>query len=156
MAAMSETTADGCQKVPIAFFERRPFTPVLPPMLESTIASSVVGTDTSRTPRCHIDAARPARSPTVPPPTAMTMPPRSMRWRSRNASTLWSCVIDFDRSPAGMAWMPVFRPARLIALPTFSAQGLTLLSVTIAAPVGSRRVMTSRRLRLRLVPISTG
>ena len=37
-------TAEGCQNVPMAFFMRTPFTPVLPPMLESTIASNVVGT----------------------------------------------------------------------------------------------------------------
>src|SRR6266496_1903217 len=61
-------TADGCQNVPIAFLERWPFTPVLPPTLESTIARRVVGIATRRTPRCQIDAANPARSPTVPPP----------------------------------------------------------------------------------------
>ena len=42
-------------------------------------------------------------------------------------------AIDFERSLAGIAWMVVFRPARLIALATFVAQGRTLTSVMIAA-----------------------
>ena len=153
---MSEMTAEGCQNAPIAFFDFRPLTPVLPPMLESTIASSVVGIATSRTPRCQTAAANPARSPTVPPPTAITIPPRSICCRSRNPSTFCSCSIDFERSLAGMAWMAVFNPARLIALATFTAYGRAFVSVTIAAPVGSRRVMTLRSSRPRLVPIRTG
>src|SRR5712691_9688746 len=54
---MSATTADGGQNVPIAFFERVPLTPVLPPMLESTMARRVVGTATRRIPRSQIEAS---------------------------------------------------------------------------------------------------
>ena len=44
--------------------------PVLPPTDESTCASSVVGTCTKSTPRRTADAAKPARSPITPPPSA--------------------------------------------------------------------------------------
>src|SRR5260370_15901925 len=120
---MSATTADGGQNVPIAFFDRMPLTPVLPPMLESTIASSVVGTATRRTPRSQIDAANPARSPTVPPPTAITRPPRSTFCLSKKARTSRSAVIDFERSVAGTAWVTGVTP-----------QGLGFLGPLFAPP----------------------
>ena len=43
--------------------------PVLPPTLESTIASSEVGICTKPTPRSTVAAMNPARSPTTPPPS---------------------------------------------------------------------------------------
>ena len=43
---------------------------VLPPTDESTCASSVVGTCTKGTPRMKQAAAKPAMSPTTPPPRA--------------------------------------------------------------------------------------
>ncbi len=46
--------------------------PVLPPTAASTIASSVVGTWTTRTPRSQVAATKPARSVTAPPPTPTT------------------------------------------------------------------------------------
>ena len=153
---MSATTADGGQKVPIAFFERVPFTPVLPPMLESTIASSVVGTATRRMPRSQIEAANPARSPTVPPPTAITRPSRSTFCLSRKASTSCSAAIDFERSPAGTTWIDGFTPAGLIAFATLRAHGRTLESVTITADVGSSRRTTPRSSRWTSLPIMTG
>jgi len=52
--------------------------PVLPPTDESTCASSEVGTCTKSTPRRRIAAAKPARSPTTPPPSAMTRSLRSI------------------------------------------------------------------------------
>src|SRR5260221_496323 len=49
---------------------------VLPPTDESTCASSVVGTWSNATPRWYTAAAKPARSPTTPPPSATTRPSR--------------------------------------------------------------------------------
>src|SRR5436190_1468949 len=46
--------------------------PVLPPTAASTIASNVVGTWTTRTPRSHVAATKPPRSVVAPPPTATT------------------------------------------------------------------------------------
>ena len=57
----------------------RELMPVLPPTEESTCASSVVGTCTKSRPRRTIAAAKPARSPITPPPSATTRSPRSMR-----------------------------------------------------------------------------
>ena len=52
--------------------------PVLPPTEESTCAKSEVGTCTKSTPRRRIAAAKPARSPTTPPPSAITRSLRSI------------------------------------------------------------------------------
>ena len=46
------------------------FTPVLPPMAESTCATNVVGTCTTGMPRMNTDARNPPTSPTTPPPRA--------------------------------------------------------------------------------------
>ena len=48
-----------------------------PPTDESTWDSSVVGTCTTSMPRIQQAAAKPARSPTTPPPSAITAVPRS-------------------------------------------------------------------------------
>ena len=50
---------------------------------KSTWASSEVGICTTRTPRRRMLAAKPARSPTTPPPRAMTQSPRSTPSSSR-------------------------------------------------------------------------
>ncbi len=47
-------------------------------MLESTWASSVVGTWTTGMPRRNVAATKPAMSPITPPPTATTKSPRSV------------------------------------------------------------------------------
>ncbi len=46
--------------------------PVLPPTAASTIARTVVGTATQRTPRSQVAATKPARSVVAPPPTPTT------------------------------------------------------------------------------------
>ena len=74
---MSTTTSRGWWKAPIRFLPAGVSTAVLPPTAESTIASSVVGTCTRSTPRMNVAATNPARSPTTPPPTAMTT---ASRW----------------------------------------------------------------------------
>src|SRR5919198_204850 len=52
--------------------------PVLPPTDESTCASRLVGTWMKSRPRRTLAAAKPARSPTTPPPSATTRSPRSI------------------------------------------------------------------------------
>ena len=68
--AGSITTARGWWNAPIMFLARAWLMATLPPIELSTIASSVVGTTTQSTPRIHDAAAKPARSPTTPPPSA--------------------------------------------------------------------------------------
>src|SRR5579875_3449518 len=81
----SATTNSGWWKTPIRFFPSAWFTPVLPPMPASTWASSVVGTCTSGSPRKSVPAAKPARSPTTPPPSATTGERRSIPASSRRS-----------------------------------------------------------------------
>ena len=69
-ASRSQTTPDGCQNAPTRFLPSGRLTPVLPPIAASTMPSSVVATWTTGTPRCHVAAANPATSVTMPPPTA--------------------------------------------------------------------------------------
>ena len=73
--------------------------PVLPPIEESTMARKVVGTWTTGVPRCQIEAAKAARSPTVPPPTATTVEsrPSSASWKA--SSTRSSPAIVLAPSP---------------------------------------------------------
>ncbi len=57
---------------PISFFSPPKFMPVFPPTLASTMASSVVGMFMKFIPRLNVDAAKPPRSVTIPPPRFMT------------------------------------------------------------------------------------
>ena len=97
----STNTRCGCRNAPTRFFPADVSTPVLPPTLLSTIASSVVGTWTQGIPRKRVAATNPATSPTTPPPTAMTLEsrpyPRSISRSCRSATV--SRVLN--RSPAG-------------------------------------------------------
>ena len=68
----SMTTRRGCQKAPARFLPAGRSMATLPPTEESTWASRVVGTCTKSTPRRMVAAAKPARSPTTPPPRATT------------------------------------------------------------------------------------
>ena len=61
--------------------------PVLPPTEESTCASSEVGIWMKFMPRRTMPAAKPARSPMTPPPSAMTASPRSSRAASTPSTT---------------------------------------------------------------------
>ncbi len=76
--AVSAITSTGWWKAPSRFLPCGELMPVLPPTEESTCASSEVGTCTKSTPRRRIAAAKPARSPTTPPPSAMTRSLRSI------------------------------------------------------------------------------
>ena len=76
--------------------------PVLPPTEESTCASSVVGTWTRCMPRSVTPAAKPARSPTTPPPSATTASRRSIRAARSPSTTFARAAKLFDASPGGM------------------------------------------------------
>jgi hypothetical protein len=69
---VSAMTARGGWKAPTRFLPCGMSTAVLPPTEESTIASNVVGICTQSMPRIQQAAAKPARSPTTPPPSATT------------------------------------------------------------------------------------
>ena len=60
--AVSMNTAAGSWKLPTRFLPASVLMPVLPPTAASTIASSVVGMCTTRTPRIHVAAAKPVTS----------------------------------------------------------------------------------------------
>ena len=70
--ARSTSTAEGSWNAPTRFLPAAVLTPVFPPTAASTIASSVVGTWTTRTPRIQVAATKPARSVAAPPPSEMT------------------------------------------------------------------------------------
>src|SRR4029453_5523464 len=57
---------------PTVFLAPGRSTPVLPPIAASTCASNVVGICTKSMPRRKHPAAKPARSPTLPPPKAIS------------------------------------------------------------------------------------
>ena len=71
-ASRSQSTPAGGWNEPTRFLPSGVLIPVFPPTAASTIASSVVGTWTTRTPRSQVAATNPARSVTVPPPTPTT------------------------------------------------------------------------------------
>src|SRR3546814_8661189 len=80
---ISDWSSDVCSsdltggwKAPTRFLPCGRSTAVLPPTEESTIASSVVGGCTQSMPRIQHAAAKPARSPTTPPPSAYTQASR--------------------------------------------------------------------------------
>ena len=87
--------------------------PVLPPTLLSTWASSVVGTPTQATPRSQVAAAKPARSPTTPPPSATTASSRSEPERGERVPQRASAAGRLRARRAGTATSvaPRCRPA---------------------------------------------
>ncbi len=77
-------------------------------MAASTIASSVVATCTTGTPRCQEAAAKPATSVTMPPPTPMTtswrVSPKRANPRIRSSivpSVLWASPSPISKRSQG-------------------------------------------------------
>ncbi len=70
--ARSHSTPAGGWNAPTRFLPSGVLIPVLPPTAASTIASRVVGTWTTLTPRSQVAATNPARSVVAPPPTLTT------------------------------------------------------------------------------------
>ena len=138
ITSTSTNTRRGCRNAPTRFFPAGVSTPVLPPTLLSTMASSVVGTWMYGIPRNRVAATNPATSPTTPPPTATTHASRpyprsiSRSWRSATVSRVLA------PSPAEKAKHSASAPRSRRASASGSAySGSTLLSV-ITAQRGAR------------------
>ena len=99
--ARSMQTAAGWWKAPMRFLPAGWSMATLPPTLESTCASSVVGHCTNGTPRLKVAAAKPARSPTTPPPSATTGEERSRWCSTKRSQRPESCATDLEASPSG-------------------------------------------------------
>ena len=93
--------------------------PVLPPTEESTWASSVVGTWMKSTPRSSTAAAKPARSPTTPPPSATSVVLRSGR-RSSNS------FISRPKAPNSLLLSPAGRVMEVVRTPALSNEAASL------------------------------
>ena len=125
----------GWWKAPSRFLPCRVLIPVLPPTELSTCDSSVVGTCTNGRPRSVVAAAKPARSPTTPPPSAITAVRRSIprvEQLIHHLAVTWIRV--FDVSPGGTVMLRVSIPVS--ASPRSSAgrcSGATVASVTTTA-----------------------
>ncbi len=74
---------------------------VLPPIAASTIASSVVGIRTRRTPRNHVAATNPARSVTAPPPSPTIESQRDIRRAASRDHSADATPMSLAASPAG-------------------------------------------------------
>ncbi len=83
------------------FFPASRLTAVLPPTDESTMESKVVGTCTTGMPRMNVDAVKPARSPTTPPPSATQAQSRVRPSDAMASHTSPATSKDFAPSPAG-------------------------------------------------------
>ena len=77
------------------------FTPVLPPTAASTIASSVVGTCTTRTPRSQVAATNPPRSVVAPPPTVTIASERVKPASPSSSQQTAATDTVLARSPSG-------------------------------------------------------
>jgi hypothetical protein len=75
--------------------------PLLPPTELSTWASSVVGTWMKSMPRSSVAAAKPARSPTTPPPRATSIVPRSIPSPRMSSARLAKWAKSLLSSPGG-------------------------------------------------------
>ena len=95
--ARSQSTPAGSWKEPTRFLPAPVFMPVLPPTAASTMASSVVGTCTTRTPRSQVAATKPPRSVVAPPPNVTTASDRV-----KPASPSASQQLDRDRGGLGL------------------------------------------------------
>ena len=101
--AASTNTNSGWWNAPSRFLPWGWSIAVFPPIAESTMASSVVGTCTRRSPRMNVAATKPTRSPTTPPPTAITTASRVTRSESIQSSIAALPSRLLLCSPAGTA-----------------------------------------------------
>ena len=83
----------------------------------STIASRLVGTWMTGTPRRYVAATKPARSPTTPPPNATTTVSRPAPSDRSQSVSVAHCSRVFEASPAGTVVLMTVAPgiAELIA-----------------------------------------
>ena len=120
-AVRSHSTPAGSWKAPTRFLPASVLMPVLPPTAASTMPSTVVGTCTTRTPRSHVAATKPARSVVDPPPMAtiasVRVKPACPRTDQQKAAT--SGV--FAASPSGTSRAMASRPSATRSSRTASA-----------------------------------
>ena len=95
----------GCQKAPIKFFPAGVSIAVLPPIDESTIDSSVVGTCTKRIPLIYVAATNPIMSPMTPPPRAMMTVSLVHPCDNSQSSTAPFVDRDLEFSPGAISYV---------------------------------------------------
>ena len=108
--ARSHRTPAGGWNAPTRFLPSEVLMPVLPPTAASTMASSVVGTWTTLTPRSHVAATKPARSVTVPPPTPTIASERVKPDCPRTAQRREATSADLASSASGTSTMNAEKP----------------------------------------------
>ena len=118
----SAITATGAVNVPTRFFPSVVLMPVLPPTAASTMPSTLVGRLTKATPRSHVDATKPARSVTAPPPSPITA---SLRVKS--------------------AWPRIPQQNAATSMRFASSASGTSASSTSARPASRSRIASARR-----------
>jgi hypothetical protein len=131
--ARSQSTPAGSWKEPTRFLPLRVLTPVLPPTAASTMASSVVGTCTTRTPRSQVAATKPPRSVVAPPPK-VTIASERVNPASPSASQHAAATsIPLARSPSGIG-----STVTAYAVPSASSTGLTSPASGLAKTTATR------------------
>jgi hypothetical protein len=120
--ARSTSTADGSWNAPTRFLPAAVLIPVFPPTAASTMASRVVGTCTTRTPRIQVAATNPARSVAAPPPsettTSLRVSPIWPHTSQQNPAT----ASDLPSSASGTSTRCASRPADSSSPRTCSAK----------------------------------
>jgi len=99
----STSTAAGSWKEPTRFLPASVLIPVLPPTAASTMASSVVGTWITRTPRIQVAATKPARSVAAPPPREITASLRVSPMRPRTSQQKPATAKSLPSSASGIS-----------------------------------------------------
>src|SRR5690606_25716294 len=127
----SASTRLGWWNAPTRFLPAAALIAVLPPTLESTCASSVVGSCTKPQPRLRIAAAKPVRSPITPPPSASTWSPRSTSSANSQSVSRSSTAQLLAPSPGSSTSQRGSNPAAVREASTVRRQcAATLTSVT--------------------------
>ena len=85
----------GWKKDPIKFFPNFEFTPVFPPIEESTCDNKVVGILMKLIPRFKILAVKAATSPIIPPPNAMIVSDLLKFYFNNFSNNLFDVLSDF-------------------------------------------------------------
>src|SRR5688572_6495897 len=136
----SASTRLGWWNAPTRFLPAALLIAVLPPTLESTCASSVVGSWMKPQPRLRIAAANPVRSPITPPPSASTWSPRSTSSASSQSVTRSRLAQLLAPSPGSSTSQRGSNPAAVSEASTAARQcPATLASVT----TGTRALRSS-------------
>ena len=101
--ARSQSTPVGSWKEPTRFLPAPVLMPVLPPTAASTMASRVVGTCTTLTPRSQVAATNPPRSVVAPPPKVTTASERVKPASPSTSQHAAATAAVLAVSPSGIA-----------------------------------------------------